>query len=123
MRKAWPHYCFCILGLLAMLGTVVSEPPASANVLVPTTNMSMATMDMSAARSEGCQKQAAPCPDCAKKICPELASCLIQCVNSLSSPATHEHRRVASTKERLTFSSAASPAGILIPLLIRPPIV
>ena len=123
MRTAWLRNCFCILGMLAMLGTMASVPLASVNAVAPAINMNMATMDTSAAGSEGCRKQANPCPECSKKICPELASCLVQCVNSLPAPAANEHRRVTNAKEDLPFSSAPSPAGILISPLIRPPIV
>ncbi len=80
-------------------------------------------MDMSAAPTGGCNKQATPCPDCAKKICPELALCLVKCANTLPSPAFKGHDRSATTQEARRIMSVPSPAGTLIPPLIRPPIV
>ncbi len=120
MRKGWLRCCICILGVLAILGTVVSVPAGFANAFA-SKNFDMAAMAM--AGSEDCPKQVDPCPDCLSKICPDAGSCLVGCVNSLPSPLANNYARVAVLKEGLSLLSAPRPAGTLSPPLIRPPIV
>ena len=120
MRKGWLRCCICILGVFAILGTVVSVPADFANAFA-SKNFDMAAMAMPAA--EDCQKEGDPCPDCMSKICPVAASCLASCVNLLPSPIANGHAVSAFMKEGHAFLSAPCPAGTLIPPLIRPPIV
>lgn len=123
MRTTWLRYCCCILGVLAMLGSVLSVPLVSADAFAPKSDMSMPSMTMSDVGAEGCQKQAAACADCGDTKCPNLTSCLIVFVNSLPAPAAIAYRSVVGATESFAFSSATAPAGMLIPPLIRPPIV
>lgn len=120
MVKRPIHRCFLALGLLAMLGALVSVPFKSTYAFAMGGKSSMAA---SASSEMPCHKPAKHCPDCPQKICPDLGSCFVKCFQPLSPPVGQIALHRKSSGERVGTERADITAGSLVHPLLRPPSV
>lgn len=116
MKKAICHRCAVLLGMLAMLGAVLSVPASAfADIKAAAASHAMADGGMP------CHQK--PCPKCPQS-CPDMAAgCVAKCSQAaapLSLP------RLVVKPARVSFvplAYDAERAGTLIPPLLRPPIL
>jgi hypothetical protein len=116
---------FAMLGMLAMLGTLLSMPLAATYALamagthpVPSHDMSMAD-----AKGEPCQKPMKSCPKCPQKVCPDMGSCLVNTFQPLPPLVSETRLQGDVVVGRIAPVPVAVTAGSLIPPLLRPPSV
>ena len=127
-RRRHSFACVC-LGMIAMLGAVVSFPLSAAHALAmlaaPASGHMMSHdggtqvgQAQTATAGEDCHK---PCPNCPEKGCPDLNACLAKCVQAMAQPAIAADVPVATTLLQVTHRSSLVAAGLLVPPLLRPP--
>jgi hypothetical protein len=116
---------FVTLGMLAMLGALLSMP------LTATYAFAMAGaapaghhgMSMADKGEMPCQKPMKSCPDCPQKVCPEMGSCLVKCFQQLPPPISEAQLLGDGITGRVAPMLVAVTAGSLISPLLRPPSV
>lgn len=130
MRHRSYQNCCILLGMIAMLGTLVSMPLTATYAFAmsgQTTAMAMDaphTMDMSSAKAPmPCDGPAKHCPNCPQKVCPEMGSCLVKCFQPLPSPLAEARFHGEIKRDLVAPGYALITAGSLIPPLLRPPSV
>jgi hypothetical protein len=116
---------FATLGMLAMLGALLSMPLTATYALAmagtPAISHDMSMMD---AKGEmPCHKPMKPCSNCPQKVCPEMGSCLVKCFQPLPVPVSEARLHGDVIGERIAPMPVAITAGSLIPPLLRPPSV
>lgn len=117
---------FATLGMLAMLGMIVSMPLTATYALAMAGAQPTSSHHMTMADAKGempCHKPMKSCPDCPQKACPEMGSCLVKCFQSLAAPVSEARRSRDVILGRVAPSLGAVTAGSLIPPLLRPPSV
>lgn len=117
---------FATLGMIAMLGMIVSMPLTATYALAMAGTQPAVSHDMTMADAMGkmpCHKPMKSCPDCPQKVCPEMGSCLVKCFQSLAAPVSEARRSRDVIVGRVAPSPGAVTAGSLIPPLLRPPSV
>jgi hypothetical protein len=119
VRKRPIQRCFIALGMLAMLGALISVPMSTSVALA----MAAPATASPAHDQMPCHEPADPCPDCPQNICPDMGACLVHCFQPLS-PAVAE-ARLHGTAVRSQVLPSPSPilAASLVPPLLRPPSV
>jgi hypothetical protein len=110
-----------VLGMLAMLGALVSLP------LTATYAVAMAgvhSSSMSASSDEmPCHKPAVPCAGCPQKVCPDMGNCLLKCFQPLFPPIGVFHvQGIVVTSLAVPSAYPACITSHVSPIL-RPPIV
>ena len=127
MRNRLFQRCFFLLGILAMLGALVSMPLASTYAFAMSAQsskpmaMNGAHSAHDAAHKMPCDSPAKHCPDCPQKVCPEMGSCLVKCFQPLPSPLAEAQFYREITRDRVAPGEALVTVGSLIPPLLRPP--
>ncbi|MFA5956374.1 hypothetical protein [Hyphomicrobium sp.] len=120
---------FLVLGMVAMLGALLSMPMASTYAFAmsaQSTSMAADSHDTSMAsmsKDMDCAKPANHCPNCPQKFCPEMGSCLVKCFQPLSPPAAEARLQGVVPRERVMPTPSRVTASSLIPPLLRPPSV
>ncbi len=121
VRKRLFQRWFVGLGMLAMLGALISMPMTSTYAFAMAAGAKTATI---ASMDEmPCHKPAKPCPDCPQKVCPDLGTCLVKCFQPLSPPVTEADLQRDVVSARVRPEPSQVPATSLIPPLLRPPSV
>ncbi|MBS0232516.1 MAG: hypothetical protein JSR99_03410 [Proteobacteria bacterium] len=130
MRKRLLQRFFFLLGMVAMLGALLSMPLTATYAFAMSGHAASIAMDaphgmdMSAAKTPmPCDGPAKHCPDCPQKVCPEMGSCLVKCFQPLPAPLAEARLRGEIVHERVAPGHALITAGSLIPPLLRPPSV
>jgi hypothetical protein len=118
VRKRLYHRWFVVLGMVAMLGALVSVPMTTSMVVAMAGPMAAA-----AAGEMPCHKPAKPCPDCPQKGCPEMGSCLVKCFQPLSPPIAEARLQGMVASSRVLPAASQVSAESLVPPLLRPPSV
>lgn len=125
MTKRLFQRWFAIVGMVAMLGTVMAMPLTATYAFAMSSNATVfAKMAMSGQIDDmSCDGPAKHCPGCPQKVCPEMGSCLVKCFQPLPAllTATALHRDAVA--DRVPPAPAVVAAGSLIPPLLRPPSV
>ncbi len=115
-----------MLGMLAMLGTLLSMPLTATYAFAMAGAARAISHDMSMTDAKGempCHKPMKSCPGCPQKICPEMGSCLVKTFQPLP-PLVPETRLQGDViVGRVAPMPVAVTAGSLIPPLLRPPSV
>ncbi len=117
---------FAMLGMLAMLGTLLSIPLTATYAFAMASAKPAVADGMSMADAKGempCQKPMKSCPDCPQKVCPEMGSCLVKCFQPLPPPVSEAQLHGDVIIGRVAPMPVAVTAGSLIPPLLRPPSV
>lgn len=117
---------FATLGMIAMLGALISMPLAATSALAMAGTHTAVSHDMSMADAKGempCQKPMKSSPDCPQKVCPEMGSCLVKCFQPLLAPISEARLSYDVIAERMVALPAAVTTGSLVPPLLRPPSV
>jgi hypothetical protein len=117
---------FATLGMLAMLGALLSMPLTATYALAMAGTTPTISHDMSMTDAKGempCQKSMKLCPDCPQKVCPEMGSCLVKCFQPLPPPVSEAQLQGDVITGRVAPMPVAVTAGSLIPPLLRPPSV
>jgi hypothetical protein len=125
--KVRPYqYCILALGILAMLGSLMSVTLIG-RISGPTAQLTLGhaakASSVNHAPAMPCHKAAKPCPNCPKSICPDMAICLAKCVQQAPIMATIESVPLQTTAVVGWPVPAHDLTGSLIPPLLRPPIV
>ena len=118
MTKRWSHRWFLILGMVAMLGSLVTLPMTTFIALAMTGPTTAAVADQMP-----CHKPAKPCPNCPQKVCPNMGSCLVNCFQPLSSPVAEVFSQGLIANSRVLAAPSQIVLGSLTPPLLRPPSV
>jgi hypothetical protein len=118
VRKRLFHRWFLVLGMVAMLGSVVTVPMTTSIAVAMAGPTTAATADQMP-----CHKPAKPCPDCPQKVCPNMGSCLVKCFQPLSEPTSEAHLLGTLLSSRILPALSQVTAESLIPPLLRPPSV
>jgi hypothetical protein len=127
VRRRLYQRCFFILGMLAMLGALITVPLTATYAFAmsgKTTTMIMEVsndMNMSTSKMP-CDGPAKRCPDCPQKVCPDMGSCLVKSFQPLP-PLAETRLHGDIFRERVAPGQALITAGALIPPLLRPPSV
>lgn len=126
MRQRLLQRFFLILGMVAMLGALVSAPLTVTYAFARAGMASPPATTVSAAADEmPCHKPAKQkhCPDCPQKVCPELGTCLVKCFQPLFQPVSVSGLQGESVRAGVVPIRSAAATGSLIPPLLRPPSV
>lgn len=126
VRNRFYQRWFVTLGMLAMLGALISMPLTATYALAMAGTHPAASDHMTMADAKGempCQKPMKSCPDCPQKVCPEMGSCLVKCFQPLPAPISEARLSRDVIAERLVPLPVAVTTGSLIPPLLRPPSV
>lgn len=118
MTKRRSHRWFLVLGMVAMLGSLVTLPMTTSIAVAMAGPTTAATADQMP-----CHKPAKPCPDCPQKVCPNMASCLVKCFQPLSSPVAEVFSQGLVVNSRVLAAPSQVVSGSLTPPLLRPPSV
>jgi hypothetical protein len=119
VRKRRFHRWFVGLGMLAMLGALITVPMATPSVLAMAGPMTASPSP----DKMPCHKPVKPCPDCPQKVCPDMGTCLVNCFQPLS-PAITESRLQGTAAGSLVLPAPSQVlAAALVPPLLRPPSV
>jgi hypothetical protein len=116
---------FATLGMLAMLGALLSMPLTATYAFAmagaaPASHHGVSIADKG---EMPCQKPMKSCPDCPQKVCPEMGSCLVKCFQPLPPPISEAQLQRHVITGRVAPMPVAVTAGSLIPPLLRPPSV
>ena len=113
------HRWFIVLGLIAMFGAVITMPLTATYAMAKAAAMSSA----GAMGDMPCHNAAKHCPDCPQKVCPELGTCLMKSFQSLFQlvASTPLHRPLVTMRVLPAPPQVAD--DLVIPPLLRPPIV
>ena len=111
---------FVGLGMVAMLGALISMPMTSTYAFAMAVAKTATTASMD---GMPCHKAAKPCPNCPQKVCPEMGSCLVKCFQPLPPLVAETHIQRDVVGERVMPRPARVTASSLIPPLLRPPSV
>jgi hypothetical protein len=117
---------FATLGMLAMLGALMSMPLTATYAFAMASAKPAAAHGMSMADAKGempCHKPMKPCPHCPQKVCPEMGSCLVKCFQPLPPPISEAQLLGDGITGRVAPMLVAVTAGSLIAPLLRPPSV
>jgi hypothetical protein len=116
-----------ILGLIAILGAVVTVPLTASSAMAKADTMS--TMMASAMSSGGttgempCHKAPKHCPDCPQKGCSDLGMCVMKCFQSFYAPIVGAPLHAPIAAARVEPAPPEAAVDSLIPPLLRPPSV
>ena len=119
-----------MLGMLAMLGAVLSVPLSTAHALQLQTTAAQHVEH--AASTEGdvpchghevVKTEHKHCPDCPQKTCPDLGSCLAKCAQQLPLLPVGVRVQAGIVRHHILPAPAQESAGTLTPQLLRPPSV
>jgi len=115
-----------VLGIIAMLGALISAPVSSTMALAMTAaaapvQHTAASMPEMPCHGHKAVKKAKTCPSCPEGACPDLAGCLMKCAQPLASPVSHAVLMRDVMRPRLVPMPARVSASSLIPPLLRPP--
>lgn len=124
MRHRFYHRWFVLLGLLAMIGALLSMPLAATYAYAMSGKASVSTSDAMPAQGDEMpchKKMKKPCPNCPQKVCPEMGSCLVKCFQPLPAPVSEAGLRGDVIADRVAPAIYAVPPSSLIPPLLRPP--
>lgn len=124
MRHRFYHRWFVFLGLLAMIGALLSMPLAATYAYAMTGKASVSTSEAMPAHGDEmpCHKKMKKhCPNCPQKVCPEMGSCLVKCFQPLPAPVSEAGLRGDVITDRVAPAIYAVPPSSLIPPLLRPP--
>ena len=121
VRKRLFHRWFVALGMVAMLGALVSVPMTTSIVVAMagpmTATATVVTGEMP------CHKSTKHCPDCPQKVCPDMGSCLVKCFQPLSPPIAEARLQGMVASSRVLPTASQVSAESLVPALLRPPSV
>jgi hypothetical protein len=118
MAKRRSHRWSLVLGMVAMLGSLVTLPMTTSIAVAMAGPTTAATADQMP-----CHKPAKPCPDCPQKVCPNMGSCLVKCFQPLSSPVAEVFSQGLVVNSRVLAAPSQVVSGSLTPPLLRPPSV
>lgn len=113
-----------VLGMLAMLGAVLSVPLSAAHAL--SIAGSHHEQQVAAAKHDMPCHSHKPvrdkhCPNCPQKGCPDIASCLAKCSQQLTPLLTGARLPNIIVGDRILPAADGESAGALTPQLLRPP--
>jgi hypothetical protein len=113
-----------VLGMIAMLGAIVSVPLAAAHALQMAA--SQHSQQTAAAKHDmPCHghkpAKAKHCPNCPQKTCPDLANCLAKCLQQLTPLPIEAQLHGHMIRDGVVPAASQVSAGTLAPLLLRPP--
>lgn len=116
---------FAVLGMLAMLGALISMPLTATYALAMAgTQPGSHHMTATDTKSDSpCHRPMKSCPECPQKICPEMGSCLVKCFQPLPPPISEAGLQGDAMVGRVAPLPVAVTVGSLIPPLLRPPSV
>jgi hypothetical protein len=121
VRKRLFHRWFVALGMVAMLGALVSVPMTTSIVVAMagpmTATATVVTGEMP------CHKSTEHCPGCPQKVCPDMGSCLVKCFQPLSPPIAEARLQGMVASSRVLPAPSQVSAESLVPPLLRPPSV
>lgn len=125
MRNCLFQRWFATLGMLAMLGALLSMPLTATYALAmagaaPAADQGISMTDKG---EMPCHKPMKSCPDCPQKVCPEMGSCLVKCFQPLPPPISEAQLLGDGITGRVAPMLVAVTAGSVIPPLLRPPSV
>lgn len=118
-------YLIAALGIIAMLGTllsvaVVARPVAAHGLVVAhKVDVGPAAADT---KAMPCHKSAESCPSCLKTSCADLAVCMAKCLQKVTGAAPSALVPVFLEATTLWPETTVVLPGSLIPPLLRPPI-
>ena len=120
VRKRLFKRWFVGLGMLAMLGALISMPMTSTYAFAMAGAKTAATASMD---GMPCHKLVKHCPDCPQKVCPDIGTCLVKCFQPLSPPVAEASLQGDVVSARVAPEPSQIRATSLIPPLLRPPSV
>lgn len=109
------HRCAAFLGMLAMLGAMLTAPAAAFADVVKAAPGTAVT-------SQGDMPCHDPCPDCPKS-CPDVMACVLKCFHTSAPLPLGEPAAAAEPQLVHGIANSAPRTGVLTPPLLRPPIV
>ena len=125
MRNRLFQRWFATLGMLAMLGALLSMP-LTATYAFAMAGAGPAGHHGTSMADKGempCQKPMKSCPDCPQKVCPEMGNCLVKTFQPLPPLVSETRLQGDVVVGRVAPMPVAVTAGSLIPPLLRPPSV
>jgi len=119
VKKCRYHRWFVVLGMVAMLGALIATPMTTASALT----MAGQAHVSAALDAMPCNKHVNPCPNCPQKMCHDMGTCLVNCLQPLSSPVAEASLQGVVTTTRVLPAPPQVATASLIPPLLRPPSV
>ncbi len=123
MKRGQLQRWFVMLGMVAMVGSLLVGPLASTTVQAAAAS---ATLHTDASADMPCHKPAKPskpCPNCPQKSCPDMGNCMVKCFQFVFSPVSEEETFGSPEPSQFTPAASQVTSGALTPPLLRPPSV
>lgn len=121
--RIYRRWCL-VLGMIAMLGAVLSVPLSAAHAFQLAASHD-AQQTAAVKQDMPCHNhkpvKADHCPNCPQKTCPDLGSCLVKCFQQLTPLPVDVRLQADMGRDRIPPAAAHESAGTLTPQLLRPP--